>query len=122
METVRNENLKFQNDLNLTRIAIVNENKCKPDKCGQECKKNCPVVAMGKACIEVTKTSKIATISETLCNGCGICVRKCPFGAISIVNLPTNLNKDTTHRFSENSFKLHRLPLPRRGDVVRLKF
>lgn len=32
----------------LTRIAIVNEDKCKPKKCGQECKKSCPVVRMGK--------------------------------------------------------------------------
>ena len=31
----------------LTRIAIVNSDKCKPKKCRQECKKNCPVVRMG---------------------------------------------------------------------------
>ncbi|KAI0593711.1 hypothetical protein F4775DRAFT_488179 [Biscogniauxia sp. FL1348] len=27
----------------LTRIAIVNDDKCKPKKCRQECKKSCPV-------------------------------------------------------------------------------
>jgi ATP-binding cassette, sub-family E, member 1 len=32
----------------LTRIAIVSEDKCKPKKCRQECKKNCPVVKTGK--------------------------------------------------------------------------
>ena len=32
----------------LTRIAIVNHDKCKPKKCRQECKKSCPVVRMGK--------------------------------------------------------------------------
>lgn len=32
----------------LTRIAIVNPDKCKPKKCRQECKKMCPVVRMGK--------------------------------------------------------------------------
>ena len=31
----------------LTRIAIVNAEKCKPSKCNQECKKSCPVVRMG---------------------------------------------------------------------------
>lgn len=33
----------------------------------------------GKLCIEVGGTSKIAHISEDLCIGCGICVKKCPF-------------------------------------------
>ena len=34
--------------------------------------------------------------------------QRCPFDAISIVNIPSNLDRDTTHRYSENSFKLHR--------------
>ncbi|KND02326.1 ABC transporter E family member 2 [Spizellomyces punctatus DAOM BR117] len=104
----------------LTRIALVSTDKCKPKKCRQECKKSCPVVRMGKLCIEVTPNSKIAFISEELCIGCGICVKKCPFQAIHIVNLPTNLEKDTTHRYSANSFKLHRLPVPRPGQVLGL--
>ncbi|KAI1883647.1 hypothetical protein AGOR_G00233720 [Albula goreensis] len=103
-----------------TRIAIVNHDKCKPKKCRQECKKSCPVVRMGKLCIEVTSQSKIAWVSESLCIGCGICVKKCPFGALSIVNLPSNLEKETTHRYCANSFKLHRLPIPRPGEVLGL--
>lgn len=59
----------------LTRIAIVNTDKCKPKRCRQECKRSCPVVRMGKLCIEVTPNSKIASISEELCIGCGICVK-----------------------------------------------
>lgn len=104
----------------LTRIAIVNPDKCKPKKCRQECKKSCPVVRMGKLCIEVNPSSKVAFISEELCIGCGICVKKCPFEAISIINLPKNLEKDTTHRYGPNSFKLHRLPMPRPGQVLGL--
>jgi len=104
----------------LTRIAIVNTDRCKPKKCRQECKRSCPVVRQGKLCIEVVPTSKIAYISEHLCIGCGICVKKCPFEAVTIINLPSNLERDTTHRYSANSFKLHRLPMPRPGEVLGL--
>ncbi|CAK7228889.1 Fe-S cluster-binding ribosome biosynthesis protein [Sporothrix bragantina] len=104
----------------LTRVAIVSSDKCKPKKCRQECKKSCPVVRSGKLCIEVTPESRIAFISESLCIGCGICPKKCPFGAINIINLPTNLESQVTHRYSANSFKLHRLPTPRPGQVLGL--
>eukprot|EP01119_Soliformovum_irregulare_P023786 TRINITY_DN8390_c0_g1_i1.p1 TRINITY_DN8390_c0_g1~~TRINITY_DN8390_c0_g1_i1.p1 ORF type:complete len:391 (+),score=109.44 TRINITY_DN8390_c0_g1_i1:1348-2520(+) len=103
-----------------TRLAIVDGNKCKPSKCNQECKRFCPVVMMGKLCVEVTRTSKISKISESLCNGCGQCVKKCPFGAIRIINLPKELNGETSHRYSKNSFKLHRLPMPKRGSILAL--
>merc|ERR1711970_1096007 len=104
----------------LTRIAIVSTDKCKPKKCRQECKKSCPVVRMGKLCIEATTGDKIATIYESLCIGCGICVKKCPFQAVQIINLPSNLEAETVHRYSANSFKLHRLPMPRPGEVLGL--
>ena len=52
--------------------------------------------------------------------GCGICVKKCPFEAINIINLPKDLERNTTHRYGPNSFKLHRLPMPRPGQVLGL--
>ncbi|KAK3704275.1 Fe-S cluster-binding ribosome biosynthesis protein [Vermiconidia calcicola] len=85
-----------------------------------ECKKSCPVVRTGKLCIEVDPSSKIAFISERLCIGCGICPKKCPFDAINIINLPTNLETQVSHRYSANSFKLHRLPLPRPNQILGL--
>jgi ATP-binding cassette subfamily E protein 1 len=104
-----------------SRIAIVEATKCKPLKCKQECKRACPVEKIGKLCIDVTPASKLAQISETLCIGCAICVKKCPFEAISIINLPSYLtDADTTHRFGPNAFKLHRLPMPRPGSVLGL--
>jgi len=44
----------------------------------------------------------------------------CPFNAIQIINLPRELDKETTHRYGPNSFKLHRLPVPRPGQVLGL--
>ncbi|CAD7949406.1 unnamed protein product [Amoebophrya sp. A120] len=102
------------------RIAIVSADRCKPKKCKQECKKYCPVVRTGKMCVEADRDSKNAWISESLCIGCGICVKKCPFEAINIINLPKDLGKETTHRYGPNTFKLHRLPMPRPGQVLGL--
>ncbi|KAM1888869.1 hypothetical protein ACFX13_046934 [Malus domestica] len=96
-----------------TRIAILNTDKCKPNKCNQQ-------LSTRKKCIEVTPTSKSASISEELCTGCGICVHKCPFKAIQIINLPKALDKETTHRYGPYHFKLHRLPVPRPGEVLGL--
>ncbi|XP_047076784.1 ABC transporter E family member 2-like [Lolium rigidum] len=103
-----------------SRIAVVAEDRCRPSKCGQQCRKRCPVNTTGRHCIEVTPSSKVSIISEDMCIGCGICVKACPFNAIQIINLPSNLDKETTHRYGPNSFKLHRLPVPRPGQVLGL--
>jgi ATP-binding cassette subfamily E protein 1 len=59
-------------------------------------------------------------IVESLCSGCGICVKKCPFSAISIVNLPDELETECSHRFGQNTFKLYKLPIPSPGAVLGL--
>jgi ATP-binding cassette subfamily E protein 1 len=59
-------------------------------------------------------------IVESLCSGCGICIKKCPFAAISIVNLPEELETECSHRFGKNTFKLYRLPTPSPSTVLGL--
>ena len=102
----------------MTRLAVLDADKCKVKKCNHLCVTFCPMVRSRVEAIRVEGDKAI--ISETLCSGCGICVKKCPFKAISIVNLPDELEKDCSHRFTENSFKLFRLPMPSPGTVLGL--
>lgn len=102
----------------MVRLAIVDKDSCKSNECSLECVKFCPVNRTGKDCIVIEESK--ARISEILCNGCAICVKKCPFDAITIINLPESLDKDITHRYGPNQFKLHRLPIPRKNAVIGL--
>jgi len=50
-----------------------------------------PVSAAGKL-FDVTRASRRAVLAESLCIGRGICVKRCPFSAITIINLPEGLS------------------------------
>ena len=102
----------------MTRVAVLDADKCKVKKCNQLCVSFCPMVRSRVEAVRVEGNK--AVISEVLCSGCGICVKKCPFKAISIVNLPDELEKDCSHRFGPNTFKLFRLPTPSSGIVLGL--
>ncbi len=97
------------------RVAVVDKDRCKPKKCSLECVKYCPKVRTGDETIVVNER---AVISENLCVGCGICVKKCPMKAISIVGLPAELEGKEVHRYGKNGFVLYNLPIPRKGYVV----
>ncbi len=101
------------------RVAVVDRERCRPDKCDQPCIRFCPMVRTRREAIRQDDEGK-AYISEFICSGCGICVKKCPFDALRIVNLPDELNSDHLHRFGPNSFTLFRIPKPRKGNVVGL--
>ncbi len=103
----------------MTRIAIIKKEKCNPRECGDFlCKRVCPVNRQGKDCIITSPIHSKAQINEVQCIGCGICVVKCPFKAIDIINLPESLKEDPIHRFGDNGFALYSLPTPVMGRVV----
>ena len=114
-------------------IAVVDLDHCQPDRCNYECANFCPPNRTGKECI-VTREERHGeegeyeggpdqvSISEEICLGetCGICVAKCPFDAIEIVNLPQALEDEPAHRYGENTFELYGLPVPQEGRVTGL--
>ncbi|MEM3094520.1 MAG: ribosome biogenesis/translation initiation ATPase RLI [Nitrososphaera sp.] len=105
---------------NTHRVAVLDEELCQPKKCGLECIIYCPVNKTGGACIVQRPEDNKALISEDLCTGCGICIKKCPFDAIVIVNLAKELSTDKVHQYGINSFRFYRLPTPKKGAVVGL--
>ena len=102
------------------RVAVLDKELCQPKKCGLECIKYCPVNKSGADCIILNEETKKAQIDEDICNGCGICVKVCPFDAITIVNLASELSTDKIHQYGINSFRLYKLPTPKKGEVVGL--
>ena len=102
------------------RVAVLDQDLCQPQKCGLECIKYCPVNKSGAECVTINEESKKAQIDEDICNGCGICVKVCPFDAITIVNLASEIASDKIHQYGVNSFRLYKLPTPRKGEVVGL--
>ena len=102
-----------------TRMLILDPEKCKPQmpafdflarlagKCGKEC-------------IQVDTKAGTCRILESCCLACLNRAKHCPGEAVRIVNLPANLETNTTHRYGMNSFKLHGLPTPRAGSVLGL--
>ncbi|KAF6243915.1 ribosome biogenesis/translation initiation ATPase RLI [Nitrosopumilus sp. b1] len=102
------------------RVAVLDKELCQPKKCGLECIKYCPVNKSGADCIILNEEEKKAQIDENICNGCGICVKVCPFDAITIVNLASELATDKVHQYGMNSFRLYKLPTPKKGEVVGL--
>jgi len=131
--------LKSKN--NNGRLAIVDYDRCKPQKCNKECVMKCPPNLSGKKCITigpindiedikspivVRNTSKElkdqntkAIIASNLCIGCGLCVKICPFKAISIVNLPQELTIDKQLvSYGDNSFRVYQSPQILKGKCI----
>ena len=103
----------------MSRISILDKDKCQPKKCNYVCIEYCPGVRMEEDTIVIDEDSKKPLISEELCEGCGICTNRCPFGAVSVINLPEALD-DPIHRYGQNMFELFHLPTLKEGTVVGL--
>ncbi|OIO28695.1 ribosome biogenesis/translation initiation ATPase RLI [Candidatus Micrarchaeota archaeon CG_4_10_14_0_2_um_filter_60_11] len=104
----------------MTRLAIVDGRLCNPRKCALECIKNCPVNKMRQKCVYLPEDAQRATaiIDERLCTGCSICVKKCPFHAIDVINLVAPVEDKLVYSYGENAFKLYGLALPRKGVIA----
>ncbi len=104
----------------MPRIAVLDRDLCQPKRCSLECYRYCPGVRTGDETVVIEEQTGKPVISEELCTGCGICVHKCPFRAISIINLPQELEGRCIHRYGPNGFALYELPIPRAGNVMGL--
>jgi len=102
------------------RIAVLDRSLCRPKDCGAPCIKFCPKNRVGVKTIFMDENTNKPRIIESLCVGCGICIKKCPFKALEIVNLPEELEEDCIHRYGPNAFKLYKLPIPRPGLILGL--
>ncbi|HKZ40976.1 MAG TPA: ribosome biogenesis/translation initiation ATPase RLI [Candidatus Hodarchaeales archaeon] len=103
------------------RLAVIDQDKCKPTRCAHECQKACPVERAGSQLFffDPNDPKKMPLIAEDLCIGCGLC-QKCRFGAVYIVNTPETVDSEMIHRYGDNGFALFRLPVLQKHAVTGL--
>ncbi|MFP4656394.1 MAG: ribosome biogenesis/translation initiation ATPase RLI [Candidatus Woesearchaeota archaeon] len=99
----------------MSRIAVVNNDKLKDMKEKVFIQSKCPINRSEKECIYLDGDKLM--IDESLCIGCGICSNLAP-EAISIVNLPEEMDNSIIHQYGRNGFHLYSMPTPVFGSVI----
>ena len=90
--------------------AIVEREKCHPERCQHECIKFDPLNRVGKEGFHIGPLGKSEIANEVVMEFHKISAKKCPFNAIKIINLPEKLDQEPVHRFGQNQFELFTLP------------
>ena len=98
--------------------AVVEKQKCQPKSCQHECMKYDPVNKAGGEGFHLGESGKSEISEEVVTEMHKICAKKCPFGAIHIINLPEKLNEPPVHSYGRNSFELFALPIIKENSVV----
>jgi ATP-binding cassette, sub-family E, member 1 len=103
----------------MRRIAVIEKEKCNPTGCGGYlCIRVSPGNRMGKEVFVKGPDGK-AQVNEDVCTDAeSITVKKCPFAAIHMIQLPDKLTSMPTHRYGKDGFVLYKLPVPLFGQVT----
>ena len=111
----------------MKKKTVVLRNKCSPDTCNYRCINLCPVNMIGKKsspkivpkAIKLRGDSLFPTIVERHCINCGVCVNACFRRAISVVNIPGEVETwSPVHEYIDSEFRLYGLPLLNKGLVT----
>ncbi len=101
------------------KIVTIKEKECQaPEACDYICAQVCPRVREGALGTVYKRENKKAAIDENLCIACGICVNRCPYDAIRVINLPDELNKELVFQYGINSFRTYNIVSPVEGKVI----
>jgi len=103
----------------MSKIVIVEKEKCNPEGCGGFlCARVSPSNRAGKEAFYKDSDGKIGVDEELVSDIDRIAVKKCPFHALKLINLPEQLTETPVHRYGKNGFVIFRLPVPIFGKVV----